>query len=792
MKVTAQQFVRNKKVDDSYIVIYKSDYSSRNDKSGKDGDIYVLFRVESRVKAQLMRLSKFVIDAIIEGYIYSPAKSTNDALKDAINDGISRVRNMIRNDKDFEKTGIDVDFTIVLVKKEGLYIGKFGDSDIYVCKKDKCINVSEVMNKKEAQTAGIVLGDRDTVLVSTKEFLSQYINDISPYSQEEDFLDKVKVVGRKVKESEGLLYLSVDKNKKEKTDVETIIPEANEDVKIEDKDVINTQSKYSDSKESAESDKEFQNNPIVNKIKIVLSKIILFVSATFNKVKTKVKINKIASKIRIPSGVKSLFVFIWKGIKLVIGKIASFIGSIFSLIGEKLGNKFRNKKWYRKVGSKISNVKVNTVDISRNNNYLKGVKVDSYKEKNVRNKRVKIVLLVLLIAILLVFGINYTKHKKEENAISAQANKVFDQIEDLLTNAQSSVTTDKSTAQSYLSKSSNLFESVPDNINKEDTQKFEELKKKLVSIQDELYKIAGVTEENGLTNYIDSRLALGEASVLTDIEIYKNEKTGKEYLLLSDSGKKQIYIVNLEDKSIETISNSNSLLRNPQYLSLGVGGLYIYDKTAGMLKSALDDSGNFGDIYAIAGLSGTDIGDSSISSMITLTENDNIYFLSTAKSAILKSSAAYEDRYGLISTYIEDTDFSTGVDILSDLSLYVVSNSMTPVIRFSWSYVEQRQAENPVTITGIEDVGTLTCGYTYGESTSGNFYTFSKEGKKVLSLEKPLESESLHPNELLLTKQYQYRGDNEHVWTDVKDVVVDSAGQYMYILEPNTVWKLAL
>ncbi|MBP5204023.1 hypothetical protein J6Z48_00015 [bacterium] len=787
MEITAQQFVRNKKVDDSYIVIYKSDYSSRNDKSGKDGDIYVLFRVESRVKAQLMRLSKFVIDAIIEGYIYSPAKSTNDALKDAINDGVSRVRNMIRNDKDFEKTGIDVDFTIVLVKKEGLYIGKFGDSDIYVCKKDKCINVSEVMNKKEAQTAGIVLGDKDTVLVSTKEFLSQYINDISPYSQEDDFLDKVKVVGRKVKESEGLLYLSVDKNKKEKKDVETIIPEAQEEVKEvvvdDDKEVINIKSKYSDNKESSENG---------NKVKNILRKCILFVSVIINKVKAKLKIKGSIRSIKIPNGVKSVFASIWKCVKFIVGKIVSVVGSIFSLLGEKLGNKFRNKKWFRKLGSKISNVKVNTVNINRNNNYLRGVKVDSYKEKNVRNKRVKIVLLVLLIAVLLVFGINYTKHKKEENAISAQANKVFDQIEELLTNAQNSVTTDKGTAQSCLSKSSNLFESVPDNINKEDTQKLKELKNKLVSIQDELYKIAGVTEENGLSNFVDSRLALGEASVLTDIEIYLNKKTGKEYILLADSGKKQIYIVCLEDKTIGTIPNSNNLLRNPQYLSLGVGGLYIYDKTAGMLKSAIDNEGNFGDIYAIAGLSGTDIGDSSISSMITLTESDNIYFLSTAKSAILKSSAAYEDRYGLISTYIEDTDFSYGVDILSDLSLYIISNSATPVIRFSWSYIEQRQAENPVSITGIEDVGTLTCGYTDGESTSGNLYAFSKEGKRVLSFEKPMESESLHPNELLLTKQYQYRGDNELVWTDVKDIVVDSAGKFMYILEPNTVWKLAL
>jgi len=61
-------------------------------------------------------------------------------------------------------------------------------------------------------------------------------------------------------------------------------------------------------------------------------------------------------------------------------------------------------------------------------------------------------------------------------------------------------------------------------------------------------------------------------------------------------------------------------------------------------------------------------------------------------------------------------------------------------------------------------------------------------------MEKPIDSynDQLHPNELVLLNQYIYRGDNEDMWSDVKDIVIDKAGKYMYVLDGNNVWRVAL
>jgi hypothetical protein len=91
------------------------------------------------------------------------------------------------------------------------------------------------------------------------------------------------------------------------------------------------------------------------------------------------------------------------------------------------------------------------------------------------------------------------------------------------------------------------------------------------------------------------------------------------------------------------------------------------------------------------------------------------------------------------------------------------------------------------------EIGELLCG-----DTSGNmdfaFYMFDKGSKRMLKMEKPKDSynDKLHPNELVLLNQYIYRGDNKDMWNDVKDIAIDRAEKYMYILDGNNVWRIGL
>ena len=84
MRITAQQYILNKKGATSFVVVYKSLFSSRKKKSERDADIYILFKVNSEKNIPFTRISKFIVESIVDGYLYSISKTTNQALKDAL------------------------------------------------------------------------------------------------------------------------------------------------------------------------------------------------------------------------------------------------------------------------------------------------------------------------------------------------------------------------------------------------------------------------------------------------------------------------------------------------------------------------------------------------------------------------------------------------------------------------------------------------------------------------------------------------------------------------------------
>ena len=69
------------------MTIYRNLFENREEKSAKDGNLYILLKMSSEQKAPLVRLSKFVIDSISDGYLYSHTKTTNEAMKNALEEG---------------------------------------------------------------------------------------------------------------------------------------------------------------------------------------------------------------------------------------------------------------------------------------------------------------------------------------------------------------------------------------------------------------------------------------------------------------------------------------------------------------------------------------------------------------------------------------------------------------------------------------------------------------------------------------------------------------------------------
>jgi len=311
-------------------------------------------------------------------------------------------------------------------------------------------------------------------------------------------------------------------------------------------------------------------------------------------------------------------------------------------------------------------------------------------------------------------------------------------------------------------------------------------------VQDFLYKRTPVSESNGkLSTFLDTKLAFGENSKPSDIDIY-TDTSGNEYLVVTDTGLNAVFRISLYDKSLTRIQDPSGLIKDPEYVSMGNTGVFVYDDKTGVVKSAFGDSNSLGGFALLSGLSRSDIQSKDIGEFIVLTASDNVYLLSRDESSLLKSANASDDEYGLNFKYITDSRFANATDILSDLSLYFLTSDSPQLVRYSYDYTQNSQAEDPLQVTGLDgDLSGVTKGYTTGSLDYG-LYLFDATNKRFLDLEKPQESENLHPGEAVLKNQIVYRGTQAGMWSNVKDFVVDANGTTMYVLDGTTIWKVML
>ena len=136
MKITATQFVSNDKDQNTFVSVFKHYSNLTEKKVSKEGDLYAILSISGSGQLPAERVCKFVWDGVVDGYLYSNAKSTNESLKDSIKEGVRKVKDLIRNDKGMEESGININFVVVAQKEEGLYIGNFGENEIYIYKEN--------------------------------------------------------------------------------------------------------------------------------------------------------------------------------------------------------------------------------------------------------------------------------------------------------------------------------------------------------------------------------------------------------------------------------------------------------------------------------------------------------------------------------------------------------------------------------------------------------------------------------------------------------------------------------
>ncbi len=409
-----------------------------------------------------------------------------------------------------------------------------------------------------------------------------------------------------------------------------------------------------------------------------------------------------------------------------------------------------------------------------------GIRIDGYKTKNLRAKRIKIAVLATLAVVLAVGGYQYARNQKEIREMETKADGIFNDVNSMLESAKGSLSTDRKEAEREIFAAGNLLEELPEGLDAEYIEQKNDLEEQVLGIEDDLYKRV-VVDPDPFTQF--NR----ENTELTDIE-YVLDDSGNELLIVTDKGDSTVWKVNVFNKTKEALPDNSGLVESPIFLDIGNNGdIFVYDESVGVLR-AVSSGGGWSAFEKITGAGLNNIDIDEVGEFAVLTGDDNLYYLDTANSRIVKSVNYGTGYSSTVVTAINDDNFSKANDFFADFSVYVLTEGKEGVLRYSaGAYV-------PISIVGVNgEIGELLCGDTVGSMDFG-FYMFDAGSKRILRMEKPKDSynDKLHPNELVLLNQYVYRGDDTEVWSDVKDIVVDRDEKNMYLLDGNNVWRVSL
>jgi len=760
MPITACKYINNSDSKKSYVGLFHYNRPSRAKKEN-DLDIYGLVSVSSEVEIPGQKISKFAWDGIVDGFEYSKVDSTNESLKLALKEGIRRVKQLIKNDEKIGDYGVQVDFTIFISNGIGVYIGAIGDSDIFLYKDGRLVDIEDMLKSKSAKTAAIAMEKNDLLLCSTKDAFKSRMIKLMAAKNAIELKQELEEIGKELKKKEGMAVF-LEKTKEKKDPVSKIPPKADE--KREEGDSIEPKDTDYVPTTKPQKSKIFKSQKDEKDLRMFFKNIFEKFSNIFQEMK---------------KGFKPIGALIAKAYRKVVSALKAF----FSKISEKFGK----KKWFKKASAKITQSKIGR----KKERKFKAFRIDGYKVKDLRLKRFKILVIVAVGIAVLLFGVKFTIDQKEAREISKNASQVFIEVEELISQAQSKISTDRDSSKVSVYRAEEKLESIDGELGDKDSEKYNQLESEVLGIQDTLFKIERLSKEAGNLQKFYDTFNTEVDSKPSDLGIYRDEHFN-EYLLLSDTGLKQVSKLSIYNNEIEAIPDSDGVVSSPQFVYMKDTGVFVFDSTNGILKAKLEDKG-FKSFSKLSGLSIKNIGAEDPVEFAVLTVNENAYILDRGKNALLKSTN-FGSGYGLSFSYITEEDFSEANDILSDLSVYILVPGENGVRRYVNSISEGKLVESPLTIKGLDrPLENARYGFTADDLNKG-LYVFDSEQKRILRFEKPMEggTDTRHPNELHLLKQYVISEEQGDIWNNVKDLVVDWDEEYLYILDGTTIWRVTL
>ncbi len=451
-----------------------------------------------------------------------------------------------------------------------------------------------------------------------------------------------------------------------------------------------------------------------------------------------------------------------------------------------LFNPHGRRIWMKKAKARMSQAKLR-------NPSLKGMKLGGYKDKADMRKRWLIVLGGLILVAVVFLGVRQASILREQMRVSKNFETFYDLVIEDVENAEKVATIDPEAASlALLDFDRKLEEASVDaqKLGEKDREKYDSLLDKVLGITDKIERVEPMSEEIGnLDVFSEIRININNAKS-SDIAIYKDEKP-LDHLIVSDPGSRSVYVISTYEPVYIKLPDPDKLIMEPIFVDIGEKGIYIYDAQKGALRSLFGANKNeFQNVTEISGAGKGDMAFDRPEEFTVLTQNDNLYYLDAHTATVYKSSTTSGGSYSLPTTFISDQNLLSATDLFADFSVYVTADGSSPFNRYISSAGEF--VNSNLAFRGVNgDVEGISAGYTGGDLNK-ILFLFNPHTKRIMLFEKPNEGEGRHPGELHLIKQYEYRGERDDAFADVKDIVASTEDDLLYILDGDTIWKLKI
>lgn len=714
------------------------------------GEMNGLISISAQDGVDVNQISKFVWEKIVDVYFFEEKGSVVDSLKKAISEGSKRVVELMKNGTDDKTQEINLSFALAVIKDKTAYLGVFGEEQIFIYKNRDFVKISEIITQNKGVVASIAISDDDIILISSTSLLDAFSEIAEKGASPFELVNQLDLFCQNLSGNQSLLLVARrDLQVTQAGDREVEAP------KIEEKII--------EKKEEREEDKREDEKVVVSKRPFL------------SRIKAEQKL----------SSITFFFKRVFRFLYTIFGKIGTFFRNIVMRVTGRFGDVYGRKMWFKKLLSQISLKRLKKGGV-------KGFTIDGYKIKNLRNKRFFILLLAVVILGLIFGGVKLGIKAKEAREMHQFAAPILESTQSYLEDAEKTIVSEREAAETAVFEAGNqLTQLEGKDLSVDDEILYSQLRAKWQSLDDRINKRQILSEENeNIEIWLDGRVSFGESTQLTDVVGYKDDLQN-EFLFVVDRGNAKAYRISMYDKSITTIPDAKNILTSPMYVDYGNSGVYIYDEAKGVVKASFTKSG-LGNLGELSGLSAEETGGNSVKDLLIFGTTDNVYLLNTLRESVQKSIRS-GGGYGLPYDYINSDSFALGTNILGDISIYV----LTPtggVERFSYNYVKKEMRSNPLTIEGMTESLIEPKAAYNSVSPEAGMFVFDASAKKIVAMEKPKESGGniLHPNELLVTAQYVYRGIRDDAFSNVSDIATDYNENYLFIVDSNRIWRVKL